>query len=409
MTDERYNRPSCSSFAQLEACPWSWKAQQGKPDETNEDAAAGDRVHLWLAEKSVTAWEAMSGAEQDHAELMDAQANRLAEEYLDEFEFIPIAEQRIIMTRGGTTCIAGADGIKPLPPWHVFFSGKFDRLYQDGRRGLIVDFKSGRGEYDAAADNAQLRGLAAIVADCYGLTECAAAIVQPFAGKPTVAEFNQKALTAAWDWSVHIVERAEDAKPEDASAGVHCHYCRAKVDCPTFRAYSQEPAETLQLERLPADPENARAALYARAMEIDAASLGQILDRLQALGWLISAAQGAAKRRIEAGERIPGAAGEYVLKHAKGKRSLKDVAKVWPALAAIGVTPEEFAAACSSSISAVEPLVRKRTGLKGRALEARVAEIVDPGVTVGAGSVQLECRAVPGDFNDEAHQRRNEH
>ncbi len=390
MTDERYNRPSCSYFAQLAACPFSWKAQIGKPDESNEDAESGNRVHEWLATKSVPAWAAMTGAEQDHAERMDAQAERLATEYFAESAlFEVIAEQRIVMTEDGYTADARS---QPTPP--VFCSGKFDRLYRFGNKGLIVDFKSGRGEYDEAADNAQLRGLAALVGTHYDLTEVRAAIVQPFCGKPTVADFVWNAIDAAWDWTVAIVERAEDATEADAKAGSHCHYCKAKVDCPAFRAWSTEPAKTLAADRLPDDPKTAQAALYARAMEIDAASLGAILDRCQALGWLISAAQGAAKRRIEGGERIPGAAGEYTLKHAKGRRSLKDVGAVWPALAAIGVTPEEFAAACSSSIAAVEPLVRKRTGLKGQALENRVNEIVDPGVVVGAGSVSLECKSV---------------
>lgn len=387
MTDERYNRPSCSYFAQLAACPFSWKAQLGKPDESNEDAESGNRIHEWLATKSVPAWEAMTGSEQDVAEVMDWQANGLASEYLGTADFEVIAEQRIVMTEDGYTADAGS---QPTPP--VFCSGKFDRLYRLGNKGLIVDFKSGRGEYDEAADNAQLRGLAALVATHYDLTEVRAAIVQPFAGKPTVADFVGNAIDMAWNWTVEVVERAEQATESDARAGAHCHYCRAKVDCPAFRAWSTEPAKTLQLERLPEDPKAAQKALYARAMEIDAASLGAILDRCQALEWLVSAAQGAAKRRIEAGERIPGAAGEYVLKKAKGRRKLEDVGAVWPALAAIGVTPEEFAAACSSSISAVEPLVRKRTGLKGQALEKRLDEIVEPGVVVGAGSVSLECR-----------------
>jgi len=105
-------------------------------------------------------------------------------------------------------------------------------------------------------------------------------------------------LRAANEWLRMVLHDEIKATPDDRKAGVHCHYCPANATCSTFRQLATSPVEAMS-RVLPQDDKTARAALFARAMELDADTLAGFVKHLRLVGWWSAAIEGAAKKRAE--------------------------------------------------------------------------------------------------------------
>lgn len=388
--DPRRGRPSCSALKRLANCPPSFRMSQGLPEVESEDAASGNRIHEWLATGSKESWDAMTGDEQDTGERCLSQRHEVEARWLADIGaevgdiILNVSEQRLGLTFLGV----GLD-VKDGDGRDYMITGQPDDVtvveIEETRYALVIDYKTGRLDVEEARDNDQLRGLAVLVAKRHGCAQVRVSVVQPWCGPPTDADFDSATLAAAEEWLDDVIYNLDVDQP--AVAGDWCNYClAAEIPCPALVAAGTKPVEQAMLTRtLPVDHDTRKAALFARAMEMDAPSLAALLDNesLHKKAW--EAIKGAARRRIGDGEAIPG----WSLKTTKPKESITAVSVVWEHLAGLGCQPDEFTAACSMTKTKMEPLVRKLTNTKGRDLKAAIGRALEGAVTLGKPSIRL--------------------
>ena len=363
--DPRRGLPSASSLERLHNCPGSWLATKDMPDESNADSEAGTRIHRALETGDMTG---LSADEEQTADLCDIQAGQVMADWLAQStnpEFHTFKEQRLGLTR-----IGGVVDVTDDTKADLVFTGQADLIVIDGNRGLCIDFKTGRSEVESAKANLQLHGLAVMAARRWRLESVRVAIVQPWAGPASVADFDSETLKESRYWLMEVLKEVKDATPNDLNPGDWCKYCKAKAVCPALRSVALEPVEHMALT-LPADDATARAALFARAMEMTPQTLTALYRGLKLVGWYQAAIEGAMRKRVEEGE-IPG----YRMKPGQMREKINDVSKVWAKCEGLGVKAHVFTGACSVTKDALKTLLRDATGLKGKSLESTIKDVL---------------------------------
>ena len=360
--DPRKGLPSASSLERLDNCPGSWLASKDLPEESSDVAESGTRIHKALETGDMTG---LSADEEQTAEMCRAQADKVLADWNPDMEGIAHKEHRLGITR-----IGGVVVVNDYTTADLVFTGQADLIVIDGKRGLVLDYKTGRGEVASAEENLQLRGLAVMAAWVWRLDSVRVAIVQPWAGPASVADYDRQAIDQSRFWLLDVLDRVKLATPNDLNPGAWCHYCKAKAVCPALRSVALEPVEHMALT-LPADDATARAALFARAMEMTPQRLTALYRGLKLVGWYAGAIEGAMRKRVEEGE-IPG----FGMKPGQMREKITDVGKVWAKCEGLGVKAEDFTGACSVTKDALKTLLRDATGLKGKSLESTIKDVL---------------------------------
>ena len=362
--DPRRGVPSCSAFARLEACPRSFTLSIGQPDVSGADADSGTRIHKWLETQDDADWQALNDAEQETAERCYEQREAIVRDWMGNSNGSMMFPPAVTVTREqrlGMTLLGNVVEVTVESKARFLFTGQADlTLIEDSGRALVIDYKTGRGDAPVARDNPQLRGLAALVGRRHRSTEVVVAIVQPWAGPPSVAAFYDEGIEAGASWAAAVAGNAINGDRLEPRAGEWCQYCPAKSICPALREAATSAPDALSVETLPADPEVAKSALVARAIELPASELSRLLNGRRLVHWYLGAIEAAARIRIGKGETIPG----FALKETRGKREVTDTQKAFDALAPLGVTASDMLAACKASLPKIEAAVRKRSGVK---------------------------------------------
>lgn len=396
--------PSASKLGRVMECPASHKAEiaAGDVPEDLSDANEGTDVHAVLSD-DLSADDVSYSAAQT-AEMCEDQTERLLNEWQTEGDApLGFKEQRYGLTDiGAVVPVNGSTKAK------VVFTGQFDRLYTQKRdcdncmgkgtvaylgssqsqlcpkckgigklnHGLLIDFKALHGKHKSAIENPQLMGLAVLVAKRHTMASLRAALVQPWKGKPTVADYGQSALALAHSFLDAALVSERIATPENRKAGDHCKYCKARFFCPTLRDANINALDVVQPETLPADAATRNKTVFARMAEMTPQQLIHIEKNVVGLmGAFIAAHKAVFKQRVEAGE-IPG----YSLKEKSGRRKITDVATAYERAAALGVTADAFTGKCTLSLKGLNEVLKDATKAKGKALEA-MADTVLHGIT----------------------------
>ncbi len=385
--DERRGVPSASGMERLVNCPPSHELArlllpEGE-EEAGKDAQRGTRIHLALS--GDLAESELNAADAETFDMCQRQAKALAAEWGLSEDFVAVRERRLGLTVLGRVIEVTAEN--KLAQFR--FTGQADLILIDGDRALVIDYKTGRGDYADAVDNAQLASLAALVSLWRSVSAVRVAIVQPWVGPPTVADYDQASLATAVQWVSASLVKAEEATPADRRAGPWCKFCRVGKAgrCDVANAVALELVETVEpesLARLPDDKQ--REALFARAMEMPAEKLAATMRGLPMVERFVAAIKGAAKQRARDDAEFQRF---YELRQKKGKRSIEDVRKVFERCAAHGVTAEAFTALCSIGLGDVKDLIRAATGAKGKALDSMAETALDGAVSFGAPSYEL--------------------
>jgi len=217
VVDIREGKPSASGFARLRACPGSWQAESGLPEQTSKDAEAGTRLHLHMEK----------GTKPEDPE---------AEEMLD---WCRETEAGLVKALG----LAGAQPMREMRLWakdaegNKIYSGAADVVYTTSKgEVLVIDYKFGRVGVGSPAENLQLAALALLVADnaAAAVSVIYTCILQPYVSraKPAVARYLPADLvrTRAALGKILLETQAEGAmlRPSEAA----CKYCKAFSACP---------------------------------------------------------------------------------------------------------------------------------------------------------------------------------
>jgi len=353
--DPRMGAPSCSALARLEACPGSWWLTKDLPETSGPDAISGTKIHRWLETQMDDDWKLLTMSEQDTAlNLWDKARAEIGEDGVD-------IEQREI--RYWLNQHKGQIQVNYTPQNPgALISGQADVVveYLDGRI-LILDYKSGRGEQVEAANNAQLRGLAALASYIYQeAPSIDVVIISP--RKTTRASFGRKQFPQLKDWLNKVllwIVFAQDKPEQQLKAGDHCHYCKMNAQCETFMDAVKQQADLLKIDDLPLNGQNANAKLFGRATNLAPERIAEALDNLHLLTWYQSAIKSAAKRMLENGIKVPG----WSLAETKGNRAIVDASIAAESLAG-HLDQAEIIAACKMSPSKLTDALRKASGLK---------------------------------------------
>ena len=351
--------PSASEMHRIAACPPSKKmAAAAKDYSDHKDADKGNEVHAILAgeeDADSSPYDAVQTAE-----MCEEQAQRLLNEWQDMGAESPLGFKEV---RYGMTTLGNVVLVTPETRADLIVTGQFDRLYIQGNRGLLIDFKALHGKHAHALENAQLATLAVLVSRRHKLDGLRVAIVQPWKGKPTTADYDGQSILDANTWLYGVLKREKFATPDDRKAGDHCSNCNANYACETFREYNLQQLDVINPATIAGmDPEAQVAAMWARAYSLTPehhTSLAeQYAPMMKRCAHVIISSF---KARVEAGE-IAG----YTIEVSQGNREITDAQKAHNALLPLGVTSDDIIAACSLPLGAMQEAVRIRSGVKSK-------------------------------------------
>lgn len=381
ITDPRHGLPSASAFERLSACPPSHQMSLGMEDTESAAAASGTRIHAVLAGEAEMS--TLSADEEQTHDMCKAQADELIAQYISNPEVLTLKEVRLGLTQFGKVVVV-KDGARIA----LRFTGQADVIIIDGTFALILDYKTGRGTTADAGDNYQLMALAALVSMYRQIETAAVAIIQPWAGKPTVAHYDTEALMLAQNAVISTLSKAETSTSADAVAGDHCKWCKAKMHCPAFKDAALAVTDAINPDTISGTDEQVKAQIFTRMGDHSSMS-NEMMIRIQEGGrkfmeWFLVAHDLELRKRIAAGE-IDG----YSLREKKGRRSVSDVTTVFNRLSAHGVTGDAFAAECSIPIGSVKTLIKQGTGAKGKALDNLVDEVLHDATETSKGSMEI--------------------
>lgn len=380
-TDPRQGLPSASAFERLVECPPSHQMALGIEDTESAVAASGTRIHAVLAGEADIS--TLSSDEEQTHDMCRHQADALIAEHITGTDVDTLTEVRLGLTHFGRAVVVSNKAQQSLR-----FTGQADLIIIDNGHALIIDYKTGRGDTADAVDNHQLMALAALVSLYRPITSATVAIVQPWAGKPTVAKYDTEMLREAEAKLISTLNTAEVATPADAVAGNHCKWCKAKMHCPAFQSAALSVTDSINAESISGTDEQVKAQIFSRMGDHSSMS-NEMMIRIQEGGrkfmeWFLVAHDLELRRRIAAGE-IDG----YSLRERKGRRSVSDVTTVFSRLSAHGVTGDAFAAECSVPLGSVKTLIKQSTGAKGKALDNLVDEVLHGATEISKGSLEI--------------------
>lgn len=268
-----------------------------------------------------------------------------------------IKEQRLGLTDIGTVL-----DVTPESRAKFIFTGQADVIVIGDGKAICLDYKTGRSEVPIARDNPQLASLALLVSLRYKVKSVRVAIVAPWSGKPTVADYNENSLALAKTWLLSTLEAAKNATQDDLRAGDHCKWCKSAHCCPALRAKTLQEIEIIDPASIAGlDGEAQRKAMWARALDLTPAQHKAAYRGLKMLQRYAEAIEDTFKQRVEAGE-IPG----YIAKTIPGNREVTDAQKAFNAVEPLGVTAEDILACCSIPIGPLQDAVRRRSGIKSQ-------------------------------------------
>jgi CRISPR/Cas system-associated exonuclease Cas4 (RecB family) len=345
MNNERQKLPSASSAQRYATCPGSFLLEQQAPDEpTGEDAEIGNRVHAWLAEEEIQ---------------LEDDDLYLANQCLTH-------EQDLVRTVFGH---APKRVIREHRIWafdrnlHKSWSGKPDAVYIDGHSGLVIDYKTGRGDVEQAASNLQLRALAVLAFSFYGLRQITVAIIQPLAGQPTHCTYSLADLIQA-EKEIDAIMLAvrQPGQPRNPSVEA-CKYCKAKAICPEARESALLPALSNLPENITPD---------AIAATLTGPTLGQFLERAKLAESVIEACRNEAKRRLSEGQQVEG----WTLRPGATRETITLPETVFSRFLAANGSYAEFMKSVKITKSGLKDALRNATGKKGKELDAKLESIL---------------------------------
>ena len=337
--DNRGNLPSASSTARYAACPGSYLLSLGlenlQTPEMKAMAEAGDRIHLWLEAPDFITLE--DPAELEIAEACAAQRELLIAKIFGENapHVKKIKEDRHWITQGKKRV----------------FSAKADDISIYGDTGLIIDFKSGRGDTEESPKNLQLRSQMVTVFLNHGqnLRKIYVAIVQPLISRdPLVCCYEgDDIVSATQELSLLLIAINNPDAPR--VAGDQCKFCPAKFKCPESKAYLEIIAKTSPTDVQVVHPEH----------------LAELLNICAACDPIIKAIRARAKLLLkENAACIPG----WTLGKPASVRSISDPFAVFKVLSDAKpplITREQFLTDCVSvGVGDLEKAVAKHNGLK---------------------------------------------
>lgn len=351
MSDERLGLPSASSASRYAACLGSWQLEkQIAENAVTNDATIGNRIH------SALAMELVDNLTSDETWTID----RCREQELELVKAtFPEATEEPNVWREKRLWSIDDRGVK-------LWSGKPDVIYVVGSAGLIIDYKSGRGAVENAAENLQLRCLVALLDENFGFTfdRITVAIVQPLAGPPSVAVYESQDIRNAIAESADLMEQIQKIGHPRTPSESACKYCKGKPFCPEARELAVAGPLTNTPEGITPD---------AIAATLTNQTLAAFLDRSAQAEAVIEACRTEARRRLAEGDTVEG----WTLKEGAVRETIKDTETVYLRFIESGGTYEDIMPAITINKTKLKDALKVATETKGKELDAKLTALLD--------------------------------
>jgi hypothetical protein len=358
--DERLGLPSASVMHRLAKCSGSAQMIASLNDNViampDRDALTGTRIHAALAgeKRAIESLTEREMATMDKCVELRERVIRLWA--LGEEDLKELIEERLFYRRG----------LEPL------FSGRLDYVVIDEKRdrALIIDYKTGRTESTAAADNMQLRTQAVLLYhNDPRLVEIEACIVEPYVSwRPQRVRYNFATFKAAEQQIVAIVEASQGAIK--LSAGTHCAYCAACAFCSEAQAYALSVPQEHE-SRISELPRGADGVKLFEGLKAARKIIDRLEERFEGM-------------MIDNPDALPG----YTLP----ERGRERVVVAYPRRlkdAFIGLLSEDEIDGCASyHLNKIKELYGLKHKLTGQSLDDEFAKLVES--AAGALSVQYD-------------------
>lgn len=345
--DSRRGMTSASNAQADSLCQGRHLAQAGFPDEPSPDSKFGTEIHDALASGD---YSKLNGEQLSIYESCEEIRGKLIVDVFgpDASKAKPIKERRLWCKIDGK----------------LTHSGKPDFIIRVGTKGLILEYKTLPSDLPESSKNLQLRDQVVLSAGELILKEVAVAIVQPLVThQPELCLYNDGTIKRA---EVEMFQRVRNSNNPSAprTAGeAQCKFCKARHACPE-RARLLEvatPVAVSSLASVPvADWTPAQRALFCERLPMATKWLEECKGQVKALlegdpasipGWALE--PGAVKRPVVKPEEL----------HAR--------------FLALGGSPAQFLACVDIGKGGFEKAVRAVTQLKGKALAAKLRELLD--------------------------------
>lgn len=325
--DERGPWTSASNAAADRLCPGRFLAQRGMPElPEQQETSSGIRIHAWLEGKP----QPLDPAELELAEGIREKCDGVLRNQFPQgckLEF----ERRLWLRLGAK-----------------LHSGKPDVLAHDNASILILDYKTGWGFVPESDSNQQLRDLAVLAWENYGIAPVRVAKLQRN-DIPYLCEYNAEALERSKFELFHRVEACHQENAPRVAGPMQCQYCRFRPKCPEAKAALDEVPVVCQ-PQLPSDGKLMAAVLNACAL-----AKKVIADR-----------EAEAKAVLQAQpDAIPG----WKLVKGRRVRIVTAPETVAGRLSELGIEKQAILSSVTMSLGKIENLIRT-TGLKGKELKA---------------------------------------
>ena len=358
MSDERQGLPSASYLPQIALCSASWRMQRHLADTRSAAekawAESGDRIHRWLNDGSPALTpEELDVAERCLAERHELIVRAFGPELADDNTLI-IKERRLwFPAQGDPRC-----------------SGQTDYTEMRGEVGLVIDYKTNRGDHDESDSNLQLRTLAVIARRNYPqLKRIFVALIQPLIGRPVLCEYREADLRAAERQLIAHLNLADRDDLPPVFGPRQCRFCKAKLVCQAVHAAWDD-----------------LAAMQRIGLGED---LGRVLDQAGVVKPAIKAAEEFARACLEKdASLVPG----YRLKHSAGNRVVSDPQGLFATLTGAGLLDQNvFIQKCVSvGIGATEAALAEHNHIKLAEAKRTFQELAEPFVTLKPKAPSLE-------------------
>ncbi len=339
IAEERGGAPSASAMERLGLCAGSHQASSGIKEPESEAARSGSRIH------GLVAGEQVSAATTEELE-MAGRCLTMAESLTQRTFGHPVGDCETVSCEERLWSEGRA------------FSGKADLVITSGRRGMIVDYKTGRGEVAPPSSNQQLRALAVLVSEHWAneLDMVGVAIVQPLVNNhPEVAWYDLKALASAKSEVYSIVAAAAAPDAKRVAGPVQCKYCPAKSRCPE------------------ADREVAEMTLIPEGiMALTAEQMSRKLDACKVAEDVIWAIREEARHRIENGEGIAG----WEMKAGNTREIITNPNEVFSRFTNLGGTEGQFMTSVTIAKGKLSDALKDATGAKGKELKDQMERLL---------------------------------
>lgn len=328
---------SPSKLRQFELCPYAYTLTKGLPDVPSEASDEGVMLHAAMQEVIGTGVCKFTELDDEQNEALHFCVNVLNGE----------RSNLIALHNGGVGLrtmaevpmrLFSADGMVPS----LLTEGTADCVVCDADgNGVVIDWKFGRGEVDAACDNLQLAAYMAMAEQQFALRTVRGVICQPRLHKTSDVYIDDAPsfARAIADTVAGIIRacKAEGAKP--CPGEEQCKYCRGKVNCPALKAAVRETAdlaERVDAAYLPADiTDNELGELYARSLVAEQFCKA-IKDELQF-------------RIKQAGQPVGG----WAIRETSGGYELPPADKLFEIVNGV-LTAREFCGICKTTMNALQ-------------------------------------------------------